>query len=94
MGQGFHRIVARYGFTETPDVPEILGMVKISGYEPQRLADSFFLGEVTVVVPDRPVMARWRSVLFERMTRNSLRASAYFNIPPDRVVGLGAQVEI
>jgi KUP system potassium uptake protein len=39
-------------------------------------------------------MAHWRALLFERMTRNALRASAYFNIPPTRVVGLGAQVEI
>ena len=39
-------------------------------------------------------MAHWRAMLFERMSRNALRASSYFNIPPDRVVGLGAQVEI
>jgi len=93
-GMGVHRVVARFGFTETPDVPEILGRVQIPGYTYRKMADSFFLGEVSVIVSEHPDMARWRAVLFERMTRNALRASAYFNIPPNRVVGLGAQVEI
>jgi KUP system potassium uptake protein len=94
LGQGFHRVVASFGFTESPDVPDILKSVKIPDYEYREMTTSFFLGEVSVIVPDKPVMARWRSVLFERMTRNALRASAYFNIPPNRVVGMGAQVEI
>ena len=89
-----YRVVARFGFTETPDVPDILKKVDIPGYKYREMADSFFLGEVTVIVSDDPGMAHWRAVLFERMTRNALRASAYFNIPPTRVVGLGAQVEI
>ena len=46
------------------------------------------------VLEGKSGVADWRAVLFERMTRNALRASAYFNIPPNRVVGLGAQVEI
>ena len=94
LGQGVHRVVARFGFTETPDVPEILARVEIPGYRYRGMADSFFLGEVSVIVSEHPDMAHWRAVLFERMTRNALRASAYFNIPPNRVVGLGAQVEI
>ena len=93
-GQGFHRVVARFGFTESPDVPEILRSVEIPDYQYREMTNSFFLGEVSVVVGSRTVMAHWRSVLFERMTRNALRASAYFNIPPNRVVGMGAQVEI
>ncbi len=94
LEMGFWRLVARYGFKESPDVPEILQRVDIPGYTYRPMADSFFLGEIAVLVSEKPAMVRWRSVLFERMTRNSLRASSYFNIPPDRVVGLGAQVEI
>jgi len=94
LGMGVHRVVARSGFTETPDVPDILRQVDIPGYRYREMSDSFFLGEVTVLVSEHPGMAHWRALLFERMTRNALRASAYFNIPPTRVVGLGAQVEI
>lgn len=94
LGRGFHRVVAHFGFTESPDVPEILRKAGIPGYEYREMTNSFFLGEVSVIVGENPVMARWRSVLFERMTRNALRASAYFNLPPNRVVGMSAQVEI
>ena len=94
LGQGFHRVVARFGFTESPDVPDILRNVDIPDYEYREMTHSFFFGEISVIVGEKPAMARWRSVLFERMTRNALRASTYFNIPPNRVVGMGAQVEI
>ena len=58
------------------------------------MQNSFFLGEITIIIPKHPDMIRWRAVLFERMARNALRASTYFRIPPNRVVGLGAQVEL
>jgi KUP system potassium uptake protein len=94
LGLGFFRVVARYGFAEDPDVPEILRTVPIPGYEYKEMQNSFFLGEITIIVPKHPDMIRWRAVLFERMARNALRASSYFRIPPNRVVGLGAQVEL
>lgn len=94
LGQGFHRVVAHFGFTESPDVPDVLRHVDIKDYEYREMTSSFFLAEITVVIGERPAMTYWRSVLFERMTRNALRASSYFNIPPNRVVGMGAQVEI
>jgi KUP system potassium uptake protein len=58
------------------------------------MESTFFLGQRTIVIPRRPKMARWRAHLFDRMARNSERASAFFRIPVDRVVELGAQVEL
>jgi len=94
LGTGFYRVLARYGFAEDPDVPAILRGIDIPGWQYKEMTNSFFLGEITIIVPEHPGMARWRAVLFERMARNALRASAYFRIPPNRVVGLGAQVEL
>ena len=94
LGMGFWRVVSRYGFTEEPDVPTVLRSVRIPGYAYREMADSFFLGEVTVLVSHEPGMARWRLALFDRMSRNALRAYDFFGIPPNRVVGLGAQVEL
>jgi KUP system potassium uptake protein len=94
LGQGFWRVVASYGFAEDPDVPAVLSEVEIPGYEYREMQNSFFFGEVTIIVGHKPGMARWRAILFERMARNALRASAYFRIPANRVVGLGAQVEL
>lgn len=94
VGDGFFRVVAEYGFAEDPDVPAVLRGVDIPGYEYKEMENSFFLGEITIIIPKHPAMAHWRAMLFERMSRNALRASAYFRIPPNRVVGLGAQVEL
>jgi KUP system potassium uptake protein len=94
LGMGFHRVTADFGFAESPSVPDVLRKVDIDGYRYSEMADSFFVGELTVVVPERPRMPKWRALLFERMHRNAQRATAYFDIPPNRVVGLGAQVEL
>lgn len=94
LGVGFFRVVAKVGFSEEPSVPRILRSVDIPGYVYHEMADSFFVAELTIRVGDEPAMAYWRSILFERMHRNAQRATTYFQIPPNRVVGLGAQVKV
>jgi KUP system potassium uptake protein len=94
LGSGFFSVVVLYGFAEDPDVPRVLRQLSIDGYRYQPMESTFFLGQRTIVIPKEPGMARWRAHLFDRMTRNAERASAYFRIPVDRVVELGAQVEL
>ncbi len=94
LGEGFYSVVALYGFAEDPDVPRILRQISIEGYRYKRLETTFFLGQRTFIIPSKPKMARWRSHLFDRMARNAERASEYFRIPVDRVVELGAHVEL
>jgi KUP system potassium uptake protein len=55
---------------------------------------TFFLGRETIVVSDRPGMAKWREKLFVLMARNAVGATAFFKLPPERVVELGVQVEM
>ena len=55
---------------------------------------TYFLGRETIVVTERPGMALWRERLFVLMTRNAFRATAFFRLPPERVVELGVQVEM
>ena len=50
---------------------------------------TYFLGRETIVVSDRPGMAKWREKLFVLMARNAVRATAFFKLPPERVVELG-----
>jgi len=94
LGSGFYSVVILYGFAEDPDVPKVLRQLPIDGYRYRPMESTFFLGQRTIVIPKRPQMARWRAHLFDRMARNSERASAFFRIPVDRVVELGAQVEL
>jgi len=55
---------------------------------------TFFLGRETLVASERPGMAHWRETLFAFMSRNALRATAFFKIPPNQVFEVGAQVEL
>ncbi len=94
LGQGFHRVVARYGFMETPRVPEIVELANAQGLALDVYATSFFLGRETLLTTGDSPMAPWRKKLFAFMSRNSWNATSFFNIPPGRVVELGNQVEL
>ena len=91
LAHGFCRVVGRYGFMEQPDAPALLiasGLIHTVEHT------TFFLGRENLVVTKRPGMARWRVSLFAFMSRNALPATKFFNIPPDRVMEIGAQFEL
>jgi len=93
---GFYKLEAWYGFTEQPDIDEILAACRIRyGMSFDVMDTSFFLSRETVI-PSAEIrgMAFWRDHLFAWMTRNAVRATDYFNIPANRVVELGTHIEI
>jgi KUP system potassium uptake protein len=55
---------------------------------------TYFLGRETLIVTKQPGMALWREKLFALMARNAGRATAFFRLPPERVVELGVEVEL
>jgi KUP system potassium uptake protein len=93
-GKGFHSVVARYGFMEDPDINEILAGCKANHLDIPIEGTTFFLGRETLIASERPGMAIWRERLFSFMTRNALRATAFFKIPPNQVFEVGSQVEL
>lgn len=94
LGKGIFRIIIRYGFMEDPDVPVVLNAVKAEGLEFRPAETTYFLGRESLVATRRPGMAIWREKLFAWMSRNALGAGYFFDIPPDRIVEIGAQVEL
>ncbi len=94
LGHGFHRVVARYGFMQTPNVPEILAMLRLRGLDVELASTTFYLGRETLLTGGPTKMAAWRKALFAFMSRNAWNATTFFGIPPGRVVELGAQVEL
>jgi KUP system potassium uptake protein len=94
FGEGIWRVVGKYGFAEDPDVPGLLALTAAHGLELVPTRTSYFLGRETLITSRRPGMALWREKLFVLMSRNNTRATAYFRIPPNRVVELGAQVRL
>lgn len=94
IGQGFYRLVLRFGFMEEPDVPAALAKTSGCGAEFKMMDTSFFLARQTLLPSSRPGMAIWREKLFAWMLRNAESAMEFFKLPTNRVVELGSQVEI
>jgi KUP system potassium uptake protein len=87
-------VTLHYGFMEDPDIPSALNRLPSYGLAVDAGDVTYFLGRETLIVSARRGMARWREKLFVLMARNAVRATAYFRLPPERVVELGVQVEI
>ncbi len=95
LGRGFFRIIARYGFMETPNVPEVMKRARATGIPIDPPADTtYFLGRESLLTTGKAKMAAFRKSLFALMSRNARPATAYFGLPPGRVVELGVQVEL
>jgi KUP system potassium uptake protein len=99
LGEGFCTVLAHYGFMETPDVPTILRALEPPpprglGIKINLMQTTFYLGRETLIATGRARMARWRKKLFIVMTRNAQPATAFFGLPPNRVVELGAQIQL
>jgi KUP system potassium uptake protein len=92
LQDGFRRAIARYGFMETPDVPTLLMLPELKDYSLEYV--SFFLGRETVLPTRRRGMALWRERIFAFLSRNAQPATAFYGIPPERVMEIGIQVEI
>jgi KUP system potassium uptake protein len=107
LGQRFYTVVAHYGFMESPDVPVVLRQLQAYGVAIRPLETTFYLGRETLIAEsDRrkegaalarvkalPPLALWRKKLFVVMSRNAQPATAFFNLPPNRVVEMGAQIQ-
>jgi KUP system potassium uptake protein len=91
---GIHRIIIRYGFMESPNLPRDLAALKGEGVDFDPMQASFFLGRETLVPSARPKLPLWRLWLFLFLARNAVSATEFFRIPSDRVVELGARVAI
>ncbi|MFZ5655259.1 MAG: potassium transporter Kup [Pseudomonadota bacterium] len=94
VARGFYLITGYYGFKEQPDVPALLAQCSALGLDFNLKDTSFFLSRETVIPSVAPGMARWREKLFATLSRNAASATEFFQIPTNRVVELGTQVEI
>jgi KUP system potassium uptake protein len=99
LGSGFYQVVARYGFMQKPNVPRLLELLPRQRPPNVRLEidpmqTTYYLGRETLL-PDGPsTMAYWRKRLFIVLARNAQSASAFFGLPPNRVVEMGAQIQL
>jgi len=94
LGSGFHHVVLHYGFMQQPDIPEALADISLDGGSFDTMQTSYFLSQISISAADaqgdrlNPV---WR-YLYAWMHRNEADATAFFQLPPNRIVELGARV--
>lgn len=115
LGEGFFRVVIRFGFMQPTNVPSALAQCAHLGLKTEPDKTSFFLGRETLLCGDDDgrnaakdgakipktkrkrapgEMMQWRKRLFAAISRNAQPATAYFNLPPGRVVELGMQIDL
>jgi KUP system potassium uptake protein len=98
LGHGFWRVIASYGFMQTPNVPQVLEVVDQMGIRTKPMETSYFLGRERLIPvaardSDQVTLSVWRKIIFAIMARNARSATEFFCIPPNRVVELGTQIE-
>ncbi len=94
LSEGFFQVRAQYGFMESPNVPDVLQRCGRGSFPTGPLEISYYLGRETLLTSGPSKLAPWRKRLFAVMSRNAQSATAFFNIPPNRVVELGTQVQL
>ena len=95
LGHGLVRVTARVGFMQSPDVPALVARCAAAGHVTAApMTTTYYLGRQTLLVTGTSRMARWRKSLFSFLSRNSRPPTAFFNLPPNRVVELGLQIEL
>lgn len=94
MAPHFYRIIASYGFMETPKIKHILEACRENDISFPIQETTFVLGRETILATGDPTLSIWREKLFAFMARNAERPTAFFKIPPNQVIEVGIQVEI
>jgi KUP system potassium uptake protein len=93
LAPGIHRVILRYGFMESPNIPRALE--DLTDRLKVRVSQaSYFLGREVLVPGMAPKLSWWRRALFLVMARNAVPATEFFRIPSDRVVELGVRITI
>jgi KUP system potassium uptake protein len=93
---GIIHVTGRYGYMETPDVPELLRLARRRSRELTRASEntSYFLSTIELKVGDGPGMSLWRKQLFVSTSTITADAADYFNLPRNRTVIIGSQIVV
>ena len=94
LEHGFYRVIVTVGFMQSPNVPRILARCGASGLTCNEMDTTYYLGRQTLVIVKGGTMARWRKWVFALLLRNARPATSFFQVPPNRVVELGLQIEL
>ena len=91
----FSLVTLRYGYMESPNIPQALAACRKQGLKFDIMSTSFFVSRRTVVPSTASdALPAWKRKLFTFLTRNAADPTTFFHLPPGRVVELGTQVSL
>jgi len=93
-GEGFYRVVLHFGFMDEPDIPAALRLSHLEELDFSPMRTTYFLSRETVILSKHIGMAHWREALFIFLQKSANSSMRYFQLPANRVIELGTQVEI
>jgi KUP system potassium uptake protein len=94
VGATFMRVLLRFGYMETPNIPRALAIARKLGWQFDIMSTSFFLSRRALRPAQQSGMPRWQDRLFITLARSANDATDYFQIPTGRVVEVGTQVTV
>ncbi len=94
LGGGFYQVQVHIGFMESADIPDVLARCARAGVPVDPARSSYFVGRETIVLSDRPGISAWRKHLFLFLFTNARSITPSFKLPPNRVIEIGAEIEI
>ena len=94
LGKGFFKVTIHHGFFEAPDVPKALEEARPFGLAFDAETTTFFIGRETLVPARHPALGQWRTWIYMQLAAAALAPARFYQLPPNRVVELGAQVTI
>ncbi|WP_449258926.1 potassium transporter Kup [Chlorobium limicola] len=93
-GDGIYKVIARYGFMESPSIRQVFSLAHHKGFHFRFEATSFFLSREKIVTGLKSKMSSWRKKLYALMMRNAISATGYYDLPSGQVIEIGMQVQI
>jgi KUP system potassium uptake protein len=94
LGKGFFNVTIHHGFFETPDVPHVLENARVFGLSVDIATTTFFIGRETLIASETPALGRWTTWIYLKLAASALSPVRFYQLPPNRVVELGSQIEI
>jgi KUP system potassium uptake protein len=94
LGHNCYQVNVSYGFKDEPNIPAVLDQCSELGLTFEMMETSFFIARQTIISTPGAGMQPWREHLYVAMSRNARGAADYYQVPPNRVIELGTQVEI
>jgi KUP system potassium uptake protein len=94
LGHNCYQVNVSYGFKDEPNIPAVLDQCSELGLTFEMMETSFFIARQTIISTPGSGMMPWREHLYVAMSRNARGAADYYQVPPNRVIELGTQVEI